>query len=335
MAGKSSKSTKDWNTDITDAPADELLYTDYAERAKTTICNYKFKTTLQRLTSWKSLLQDKYANAEWEAEENHVEKMRLKVGTRTLVIRLGCETGIVVVQGALMHEWYRDFQALKAMVCETTATATAESSVENATAESSVESSVTYQEESTLLSMQGSHISTPSAEARRARSQRLSALVSPEVRNFSPEGEFNSMYSMSDSMLVQEADLAAETPDDPEEPSTPTSTDATIQLDSDRIMPATGVITAGDDGTSTENPSHATSTPLRPPPAPAPPVLTPAAVTDAITQQGDDGASAQTAPSTTISRDGNGTPADLASSSPLRPEAPHYLPYLQYVQICP
>ena len=116
MAGKASKSTKWWNTDITDFPADELLYTDYAEVAKTNVCNYKFKTNTQKIDQWIEIFRDEYKGAKWEQEGCSTTLMSVKIGVRKLVIRLCKETGIVVVQGAHMHQWKERFNEWKALL---------------------------------------------------------------------------------------------------------------------------------------------------------------------------------------------------------------------------
>ena len=120
MAGTRSKSTntKPWNRDLTSAPADEILYTDYTDEAKTSICNYKFKTTPLKLEHWIDIFNDQYEGATWEKEgvSTTTTLMSAKRGTKKLVIRLCKETGIVVVQGALMHQWKESFHEWKALV---------------------------------------------------------------------------------------------------------------------------------------------------------------------------------------------------------------------------
>ena len=100
------KKPKPWNTDMTDVPADEMVYDDFTNDKFTDLCMLKFKTTAQRLPFWQQAHKDHFADAEWENEPAaQTDLMKAQVDGKTLTMKFCHSTCIVTAQGAFMGVW--------------------------------------------------------------------------------------------------------------------------------------------------------------------------------------------------------------------------------------
>ena len=98
--------TKFFNINLANHRPDEVLVTDYKTHERTSINNFKFKTSQVRLQLWKQAISEEF-EGDWTEDPGSCMMLKTKSPDdrrRTLIYKLHF-TGIITVMGSALDNW--------------------------------------------------------------------------------------------------------------------------------------------------------------------------------------------------------------------------------------
>ena len=87
---------KPWNTDLNEVEADEKLYVDYEDEAKSKATNLKFKTN--RIGKWIEVVREEYKVTDYEGKNGLVQHKNIQSTGGNFTINYYTTTGVVMIQ---------------------------------------------------------------------------------------------------------------------------------------------------------------------------------------------------------------------------------------------